>query len=186
MHRVVAVAHTTNMGKLYNHVDDTERRLFKNMISAGIPWPQVQKVTGRSRDTIHSILKPRPPLRRKGAPAKLASHDAGVFAVLLLRPRSRYRRSQHGSPLYAIARAPTTRMATIQCFQSHRGLSCWPGHRCLQHWRCLPQVSCSENAFHLKIIRYPYGTRTVPVRYPLRYPYGARSRIYTVFAHFTW
>ena len=64
------------MGKLYNHVDDTERRLVKNMISAGIPWSQVQKVTHRSPDTIHSILKPRNRLCKKGAPAKLSSHDA--------------------------------------------------------------------------------------------------------------
>ena len=63
------------MGKLYNHVDDTERRLVKNMISAGIPWSQVQKVTQRSRDTIHSILKPRNRVCKKGAPAKLSSHD---------------------------------------------------------------------------------------------------------------
>ena len=63
------------MCKLFNHVDDTERRLVKNMISAGISWSQVQKVTGRSRDTIHSILKPRRGLCKKGAPAKLSSHD---------------------------------------------------------------------------------------------------------------
>ena len=62
------------MGKLYSHVDDTERRLVKSMISAGILWSQVQKVTGRSRDTIHSILKPRNRLCKKGAPAKLSSH----------------------------------------------------------------------------------------------------------------
>lgn len=48
--------HSIKVGKLYNHVDDTERRLVKNMISAGIPWSKVQKVTGRSSDTIHSIV----------------------------------------------------------------------------------------------------------------------------------
>ena len=63
------------MGKLFNHVDDTERRLVKNMISAGIPSSQVQTITHRSRDTIQSILKPRSRLCKKEAPAKLSSHD---------------------------------------------------------------------------------------------------------------
>ena len=35
----------------------------------------MQKVTQHSRDTIHSILKPRNRLCKKGAPAKLSSHD---------------------------------------------------------------------------------------------------------------
>ena len=63
------------MGKSFTHVDDTERRLVKKMVAAGIPWSQVQKVTGRSSDTIHSILKTRPRLCMKGAPAKLSVCD---------------------------------------------------------------------------------------------------------------
>ena len=63
------------MGKLYTHVDDTERRLVKNMLAAGIPWSQVQRVTGRSSATIHAILKPRLRSCMKGAPEKLSAHD---------------------------------------------------------------------------------------------------------------
>ena len=67
--------HSSTMGKLYNHVDERERRLVKSMISAGIPWSQVHKVTGRSSGTIHAILKPRPRLCPKWAPAKLSASD---------------------------------------------------------------------------------------------------------------
>ena len=35
----------------------TERRLVKNMVAEGLPWSQIQRITGRSPDTIRSILK---------------------------------------------------------------------------------------------------------------------------------
>ena len=70
------------MGKIYTHVDDTERCLVKNMLAAGIPWSQVQRVTGRSSATIHAILKPRLRSCIKGAPEKLSAHDvANILKV---------------------------------------------------------------------------------------------------------
>ena len=40
------------MGKQYHHVDETERRLVKNMLQAKLSWAVIQKITGRSPDTI--------------------------------------------------------------------------------------------------------------------------------------
>ena len=52
---------------------------------------------------------------------------AGVFAVLFVPPWSPGRRSRRGSPLYARARDPTIRMATIRCFKSQIDLMlAWP------------------------------------------------------------
>jgi len=70
------------MGELYTHFDDTECRLVKHMLAAGIPWSQVQRVTGRSSATIHAILKPRLRSCMKGAPEKLSAHDvANILKV---------------------------------------------------------------------------------------------------------
>ena len=45
------------MGKLYTHVDSTEKRLVKNMVKEGLTWAQVQRITGRIPDTINGILQ---------------------------------------------------------------------------------------------------------------------------------
>ena len=42
------------MAKGFRHVDDTERRLVRNMVKEGIPWVTIQRITGRSPDTIRS------------------------------------------------------------------------------------------------------------------------------------
>ena len=62
------------MGKTFKHVDDTERRLVANMVEEGIPWSTIQKVTGRTPDTINSILSGKSP-KTKGAPRKLKKKD---------------------------------------------------------------------------------------------------------------
>ena len=48
---------TSEMGKTYYHVDDTERRLVKQMAKEGVPWTTMQKVTGRSADTTYATVK---------------------------------------------------------------------------------------------------------------------------------
>ena len=47
---------TSEMGKTYCNVDDIERRLVKQMAKEGVPWTTMQKVTGRSADTINATL----------------------------------------------------------------------------------------------------------------------------------
>lgn len=64
----------------FKHVDETERRLVKGMAKEGIPWTTIQKVTGRSSDTLNNILHSTP--KRKGAPIQFTSKDAEkVFGV---------------------------------------------------------------------------------------------------------
>jgi len=41
--------------KQFHHADDTERRLIKGMAKEGIPWKTIQKITGRSSDTLNNI-----------------------------------------------------------------------------------------------------------------------------------
>ena len=66
--------------KKFHHADDTERRLIKNMAKEGIPWKTIQRITGRSSDTLNNILYKSP--QRKGAPIKFTRNDAKkVFAV---------------------------------------------------------------------------------------------------------
>jgi transposase len=71
---VLTSPHTTlahTMGKQFGHVDNTERRLVKSMVKAGLTWSKVQEITGRSPDTIKGILKAKTAAKAKGAPIKL-------------------------------------------------------------------------------------------------------------------
>lgn len=43
------------MGRTFKQVD--ERRLVKNMIKESITWAKIQKINGRSPDTLRSIAK---------------------------------------------------------------------------------------------------------------------------------
>jgi predicted transcriptional regulator len=63
------------MGKSFCQVDITERRLVKNMVKEGLTWSAIQKITGRTPDTISSILKAATPKPPKGAPVKFKSKD---------------------------------------------------------------------------------------------------------------
>ena len=56
------------MAKGFRHVDDTERRLVRNMAKEGIPWVTIQRITGRSPETIRSMLNPAATTVPKGAP----------------------------------------------------------------------------------------------------------------------
>ena len=63
------------MTKGFRHVDDTERRLVRNMAKEGIPWVTIQRITGRSPDTIRSMLNPPATTVPKGAPIKFGPKD---------------------------------------------------------------------------------------------------------------
>ena len=60
--------------KQFHHADDTERRLIKGMAKEGISWKTIQKITGRSCDTLNKIIYKSP--QRKGAPIKFTTKDA--------------------------------------------------------------------------------------------------------------
>jgi IS30 family transposase len=49
----------TKVGKQYFQIEDTERRLVKQITKEGIPWTTIQKITGRSPDTISTIVRQR-------------------------------------------------------------------------------------------------------------------------------
>ena len=57
------------MVKGFRHVDDTERRLARNMAKEGMLWVTIQKITGRSPDTIRSRLNPVRITVPKGVPS---------------------------------------------------------------------------------------------------------------------
>ena len=59
----------------FRHVDDTERRLVRNMARERIPWVTIQRITGRSPDTIRSMLNPAATTMPKGAPIKFGAKD---------------------------------------------------------------------------------------------------------------
>ena len=62
------------MGEHFVHVDWTERRLIKNMVKAGVTWENVQSITGRTPDSISSIVDGSMS-KRKGAPIKFSASD---------------------------------------------------------------------------------------------------------------
>ena len=77
------LALSVRMGKGFTHVDDTERRLVRNMKKEGVSWTSIQKITGRSSDTLLNILAPPKGVKKhtcKGAPKKVPPK---VFAKLL-------------------------------------------------------------------------------------------------------
>ena len=47
---------TSEMGETCYHVDNIERCLVKQMAKEDVPWTTMQKVTGRSADTINATL----------------------------------------------------------------------------------------------------------------------------------
>ena len=55
--------------------NDTERRLVRKMVKEGIPWVTIQRITGRSLDTIRSILNPPAATLPKGAAVKFGPKD---------------------------------------------------------------------------------------------------------------
>ena len=60
------------MGKTYRQVDDTERRLVKNMRKVNLTWDVIQRITERSSDTLNNIIKPTTSTpKTKGRPAKV-------------------------------------------------------------------------------------------------------------------
>ena len=60
------------MVRSFHQVDDTERRLVKNNLKEKITWGKIQKITGRSSDTLSSIAKSRIGcLKKKGAAKKI-------------------------------------------------------------------------------------------------------------------
>ena len=66
------------MGKGFQHVDEVESRLIKNMVEEGIPWNTIAKVTGRSKDTINKISNQPKGVKKttaKGQPRKLGDVD---------------------------------------------------------------------------------------------------------------
>ena len=65
------------MVKSYTHVDDTERRLIQNMHQAGISWPKMLEVTGRSESTLGKMLKDTSCTKKTGvgAPKKLTEKE---------------------------------------------------------------------------------------------------------------
>jgi hypothetical protein len=74
---VASIFHTLSsaMVRSFRHVDDTERRLVRNMAKERIPWVTIQRITGRSPDTIRSMLNPAATIKRKGAPIKFGPKD---------------------------------------------------------------------------------------------------------------
>jgi len=60
------------MGKTCGRIDDTERRIVKNMRKAKMTWAVIQKVTGRSPDTLNAIINPKTSIpKKKGRPQKI-------------------------------------------------------------------------------------------------------------------
>ena len=63
------------MGRYFSHVCATERRLVKHMVAEGLPWSQIQRIIGRSPDTIRCILKADSSASHEGGRAKLGARD---------------------------------------------------------------------------------------------------------------
>ena len=74
---VASIVHTLSsaMVKGFRHVDDTERRLVRNMARERIPWVTIQRITGCSPDTIRSMLNPAATTVPNGAPIKFGAKD---------------------------------------------------------------------------------------------------------------
>ena len=60
------------MGRTFKQVDETERRLVKNMRKEKLTWEVIQRITGRSPDTLNSIINPKASTpKTKGQPKKI-------------------------------------------------------------------------------------------------------------------
>ena len=86
------------MVKGFRHVDDTERRLVRNMARERIPWVTIQRITGRSPDTIRSMLKPAAATVPKHAPIKFVAKDVDIGIAPLIATH-RNGTSRHGNQL---------------------------------------------------------------------------------------
>ena len=76
-HRAHTGISASAMVRSFRHVDDTERRLVRNMARDRIPWVTIQRITGRSPDTIRSMLNPARTTVPKGAPIKIRGEGCG-------------------------------------------------------------------------------------------------------------
>ena len=74
---VACIVHSLSsaMVKGWRHVDDTERRLVRNMVKERIPWVTIHRITGCSSATIRSMLNPARTTVKKGAPIKFRAKD---------------------------------------------------------------------------------------------------------------
>jgi hypothetical protein len=63
------------MVESFQHVNDTERRLVKAMSREGVPWTKMESITGRSPDTIRSILHSKGANRGSGASVQFSAKD---------------------------------------------------------------------------------------------------------------
>lgn len=63
------------MGKSFQQVDATERRLIKQMVKEGIPWTTIQRITKRSPDTINNVLNCNSVPQGSGAPIQFSAKD---------------------------------------------------------------------------------------------------------------
>ena len=57
-------------GRTFKQVNDTERRLVKNMMKEKLTWAKIQKITRRTPDTLRSIVKSRIRSSKKSGTAK--------------------------------------------------------------------------------------------------------------------
>jgi hypothetical protein len=63
------------MGKKYQQVNDTERRLIKNMQKVGLTWSKIMEITERSSKTVNNVLgqsqaKPSKPIKKDSTKKK--------------------------------------------------------------------------------------------------------------------
>ena len=58
------------MGKMFTHVDGTEKRLVTRMQASGLTWAKIQEITGRSSKTLRNVLHGVRPVA-KGRPMKV-------------------------------------------------------------------------------------------------------------------
>ena len=65
------------MGRTFKQVDETERRLVKNMRKEKLTWEVIQRITGRSPDTLSSIIKNG--LFKRAAIVKNSPYEAIFF-----------------------------------------------------------------------------------------------------------
>ena len=63
------------MGKTLQQVNETEPRLVKMMVKDGVPWTQIQRITGRSSDTINTSVKSKAVSEGSGAAIQFSAKD---------------------------------------------------------------------------------------------------------------
>ena len=63
------------MGKCFEQVSDRERMLIKEMAKEGLLWTQIQRITGRSSETINTVLHGKTASPGSGAPVQFSAKD---------------------------------------------------------------------------------------------------------------